>query len=109
MKKLIVSYDDRSVQICAEKRFFGLGFGKELPDNLEDIDYDRPGVAFPTMLVYKTDGFAYLHLEPYTLDTDLEEINRDDEYFKERFDVPQIKLEDVNLIEVLEEVNRRLN
>jgi hypothetical protein len=38
----------------------------------------------------------------------LEEINRDDDYFKERFDVPELGLEDVNLIEVLEEVERRL-
>jgi|GEM_PF-3079483 len=108
MKKLIVSYDDRSVQICAEKRFLGLGFGKELPDDLEDIDYDRPRVAFPTMLVYKSGSFAYLHLEPHTLETDLEEINRDDDYFKEKFDVPELDLEDVNLLEVLEEVERRL-
>ncbi|MDY6915915.1 MAG: hypothetical protein SVM86_06340 [Candidatus Cloacimonadota bacterium] len=109
MKKLIVDYDDRAVEICAEKCFLGLGFGKQLPDDLEDIDYNRPGVAFPTMLVYKTGGFAYLHLEPHTLETDLEEINRDDDYFKERFDLPELELEDVNLIEVLEEVERRLS
>lgn len=102
-----ISYNDRDIQLYTKDEYRGLGFGKEAPDSLEDVDYDRIDNLVPTM--FMEDGkLAYIHIPAFSIDMVLEEINREDDYFKERFDVPKLELEDVNLIEVLEEVERRL-
>ena len=103
-----ISYNDRDIQLYTKDEYIGLGFGKAASESLEDVDNDRIDNLIPTMFM-ENGKLAYFHIPAFSIDMVLEEINRDDDYFKEKFDVPELGLEDVNLIELLVEVKKRLN
>ncbi len=105
-EKMKIIYDDRNLEIFSKKEYAGLGFGKEVPENLENADYERLPTV-PTMFL-ENGKLAYIHIPTFDLDRFLKEVNRSDDYFAETFDVPELKLKDVTLIEVIEYIGLKI-